>query len=94
MRKTAIRFILMASIVALLITRITAAQEIGVVFDPDPKTEGFFIYTGVGDRYGWEYRSAINNHEYSHLVRALYAPDTPESLRQAVKVELCCCFGT
>jgi hypothetical protein len=74
MRKTAIRSILMASIVALLITGTTAAQPIGAVFDPEPNIDGYFEHT-MDD---WKFIGDAKN-ERAHVLGAVYK-DVPYDL--------------
>ncbi len=76
MRKTAIRSILMATVVLLLITGTTAAQEIGTVFDPEPNIDGHFEYT-IDD---WKFKGGVRN-ELVHVLSAVYGDGTPAMLR-------------
>jgi hypothetical protein len=82
MRKTAIRSILMASIVALLITGITAAQEIGAVYDPEPNIDGYFEHT-IND---WKFIGDAMN-ERVHVIGAVYGEGTTNDLRLHLETE-------
>jgi hypothetical protein len=76
MRKTAIGSILMASIVVLLITGTTAAQEIGAVYDPEPNIDGYFEHT-IDD---WKFIGDARN-ERVHVLGVVYGNGAPDDLR-------------
>ncbi len=84
MRKAEATYISLALILGLLSSTAIAAQQFEV-FDPAPDIEGVFVYTGTGVLNGWEFRGYSEN---LHLRLAVYAVDTPESLKRAAEVEL------
>jgi hypothetical protein len=75
MRETAIKYILIALTSLLLITGITAAQEIGTIYDPEPNIDGFFMYT-IDD---WKFIGNAEN-ERIHVLSAVYDGKAPDDL--------------
>jgi|GEM_PF-5184043 len=82
MRETTIRHLLIALTTLLLVTGTTAAQELGLIFDPEPKIEGHFEYT-IDD---WKFIGDARN-ERVHVLSAIYGDGTPAMLQVHLETE-------
>jgi hypothetical protein len=82
MREISIRQLLIAMTTLLLIAGTTAAQEIGLIVDPDPNIEGYFEHTADD----WKFKGPSEN-EVVHELAVIYGQGMNEDLVAHLELE-------